>query len=74
MYWQELIDRGAEGDRDGEGVNELTGVFAYAFGAKDGAVAGGIYFHVAVFGFHEDGFSVVVEGVVGREVVDAAFF
>ena len=72
MHLEEVVDICAKGNGDSEGVDEFAGVFAYAFGTEDGSVRGGINFDVAVFGFHKNRFSVVVEGEVSGEVVDAS--
>ncbi len=59
---------------DGEGVDEFAGVFGNDLSAED--AAGWLFAEEAdetVFGFHEDGLAVVVEGIVGGDVVDAAF-
>ena len=63
-----------EADGDCHGMDEFAGVFADTFSAEYSAGLVGEHFDVAVFGFHENGFAVVVERIIGAEIVDSALF
>lgn len=74
VNFEEVGDPGFHGDGDAHGVDEFAAIFGDAFGSEDGAFGVANDFHVAAFGFHEDGSPVVVEGEIGDEEIDAIGF
>lgn len=69
---KEVLCGCVEGDGDGHGVNEFTGVFTDAFCADDPSI--GLIcpdFDVPVVGVHEHGFTVIIEGVFGGDELKA---
>lgn len=69
---EEVEDGGLEADSDVKGVDEFAGILPDAFGAHNATGSGlGLDLDKAVFGFHKNGFAVIVEGIGGAEEGDA---